>query len=71
MAKLLQCDAQTARNELLDLVTIDLATSERPVKTDIFRPSEALREHARSIFPYSPETAMQKLFDRRNNITPE
>jgi hypothetical protein len=65
MAGLLECDKETARRELRDLVAIRLAVSDSPVKTEIFKRSDPLLAYASSIFPdEDPAAAIRKLFDR-------
>ena len=71
MAERLGCDRGTARRELGDLVLIGLADVEKPSQTDIFRPSDKLRELAIAVFPSSPDQALAKLLDLCTNSTSE
>ena len=71
MADRLGCDRGTARRELHDLVLIGLADVEKPSQTDIFRPSDKLRELAIAVYPSSPDQALAKLLDLCTNSTSE
>jgi hypothetical protein len=72
MGKLLECDTETARRELEDLVIIGLAASSKPIETTIYKASTTLLKHARSAFPdREPVQALQKLFDLPNTDNTE
>lgn len=72
MARLLECDDNTAREELDDLVAIGLATSVTPAKTMVYKASARLLTRAGAVFPdLEPAQALRKLFDLPTNITPE
>ena len=73
IAAVLDCDDNTARRELEELVSIRFSERSQPAQTPIYRPSAQLLDYAAQVYldEYESPEALSKLFDLPNNIISE